>query len=401
MIVDVDQAVGFSRILLGREASNPREQLQLYAALLGLGSDLDATQVARMIAEASPDGIGRFMRRIEHEDRLRTANEAIVAALQALPIAKQWGDGVAASADMMSLETARDLWQARIDPRRKSKSVGTYTHVLDQWALIYDQPVILNESQAGPAIEGALRQNGPPIDRVAVDTHGTTHMGTVLAKLLGFDLCPRLANLSKRKLFVFPDTALPQCLEPVASRALSRQRIARGWDGLLRLASSTKSGWCSANWALSRNGSAASADPVKRAGDDLGKLLRTLYLADYLSNPEFRSEIGRLLARGEASHTLQRALYDGTVSLKFGRTRSQLKAVSGSLTLLANIVIFWNAMAFDRIVQSPDFNRPLSHLSSIAPIIHRHINLRGIFHFDLARNAQTKEIPPRIVELTA
>jgi TnpA family transposase len=37
----------------------------------------------------------------------------------------------------------------------------------------------------------------------------------------------------------------------------------------------------------------------------LGKLLRTVYLCDYLGNPSFRREILDLLNQGEAVHSLQ------------------------------------------------------------------------------------------------
>jgi hypothetical protein len=46
---------------------------------------------------------------------------------------------------MMSLETTRTVWQARADPRRRTASIGMYTHVLDRWGIFYDQPIVLNE----------------------------------------------------------------------------------------------------------------------------------------------------------------------------------------------------------------------------------------------------------------
>src|SRR3546814_4669201 len=63
-------------------------------------------------------------------------------------------------------------------------------------------PIILNRRQAGPAIEGALRHEQVELTRLAVDTHGHTHFAMALAKLVGFDLCPRLAGLSTRKLYL-------------------------------------------------------------------------------------------------------------------------------------------------------------------------------------------------------
>jgi hypothetical protein len=34
-----------------------------------------------------------------------------------------------------------------------------YTHVLDQHGIVYSQPIVLNERQAGVAIEGVIRHN--------------------------------------------------------------------------------------------------------------------------------------------------------------------------------------------------------------------------------------------------
>jgi hypothetical protein len=72
-----------------------------------------------------------------------------------------------------------------------------YTHVLDQWGIIYDQPIILNQRQAGMAIEGMVRQKASTeLRQLAVDTHGFTDFAMATSKLLGFDLCPRLKKRS-------------------------------------------------------------------------------------------------------------------------------------------------------------------------------------------------------------
>src|SRR3546814_2356055 len=70
---------------------------------------------------------------------------------------------------MMSLDATRHLWNARHEPRRGTPAIGTYTHVLDQWAIMNDMPIILNRRQAGPAIEGALRHEQVELTRLAVD----------------------------------------------------------------------------------------------------------------------------------------------------------------------------------------------------------------------------------------
>ena len=78
-------------------------------------------------------------------------------------------------------------------------------------------------------------------------------------------------------------------------------------------------------------------------GVTLGKLLLTLYLCDYLGNREFRTEILDLLNDGEAVHSLHRDIHTGAIPGNRGRTPQQLKAISGTLTLLAYTVMAWNS----------------------------------------------------------
>jgi TnpA family transposase len=73
----------------------------------------------------------------------------------------------------MSLEASRHLGNAGVDPRRRTYAIGIYAHVLDRWGIIYDQPLVLHQRQAGAAIEGVVRQTAAAnVERLAVDTHG-------------------------------------------------------------------------------------------------------------------------------------------------------------------------------------------------------------------------------------
>lgn len=386
VLIEIDGLTRFSWVLLGRPARSEQELVTLYASLLGLGSDLSGAELVRMVPSVAADSLAQMVVRIEAEGRFRAANDAVLRFMREHRIATLWGRGLFASADMMSLEATRYLWSARLDPRRRTYAVGTYAHVLDQWGILYDQPIVLNRRQAGAAIEGALRQRQvDQLKRVAVDTHGFTHFAMTLAKVVQFDLCPRLAGLKKRRLYLPKGLTVPEILRPIVAETVSRRAISRGWDGLLRLGASVKHGWYPATEALDRFGSAAAGDPVYGAGDALGKLLRTLYLCDYLSNPVFRTEILDLLNQGEAVHSLQRAIHNGMIPAKHGRTTEQLGAISGALTLLANIVMAWNTHRLQAAIDLVPGDHADDVLSRLAPIGHKHINMRGILTFDLTR----------------
>jgi hypothetical protein len=73
------------------------------------------------------------------------------------------------------------------------------------------------------------------------------------------------------------------------------------------------------------------------------------------------------------------------ITAKHGRTMEELGAISEALALLANIVMAWNTHRLQLAVDEAPGAYPDEVLKSIAPIGHKHINLRGILTFDLSR----------------
>ena len=178
--------------------------------------------------------------------------------------------------------------QARRDPRRNTPSIGIYLHVGDRWGIFHAQPFVLNEHQAGVAIEGVIRQEKLEISQLAVDTHGYTDFAMALARMLGFDLCPRLKELKQRHLFVPRRAKVPAEIAAVCEANVDVALIEKHWDSLVHLAASVMSGHASAAAALARFGSAAQGDPIHDAGVQLGRLLRTVFLVDYFVKGRFQ-----------------------------------------------------------------------------------------------------------------
>ncbi len=394
LLLEVDAVTHFSEALLARRPSSSNELLAVYGALLAHGTDLDAKGVGSMIPGIGAAHISTAMRAVELSGRLRWANERVSEYQNALPIAALWGDGTKGSADMMAIDASRHLWTARVDPRRRTYAAGLYTHVRDRWGLFYNQPVVLNERQAGVAVEGVEQHNRAEdrirISLLAVDTHGVTNVAMAISKLLGFDLCPRLRDLRERKLFVPRGWPVPESVEGVTVRRVSVKAIERGWDDLVRLAASIRAGKVSAVHAIHRLGSAAVGDPLHRAAEHLGRLLRTLFLCDYLTIPDYRREIHTLLNRGESVHQLQRAIHGGQVAPERGRRRQEMAAISGAHALLTNIVLAWNPIRMDTVVTK--LNRDgvgieEDWLRRIGPAHFSHINFRGTFRFNVERYA--------------
>ena len=390
VILAVDAQVRFSWIMLGREPRSTDELLMVYAGIMAHGTSLTAVECARMIPQLSATSIRQAMRWARDERRLSQACQAVLEFMQRHPIAATWGRSDLPSPDMMTMETTKRVWQARLDPRRNTPSIGIYSHVKDRWGIFHAQPFVLNERQAGVAIEGVIRQEKLETSQLAVDTHGYTDFAMSHARLLGFDLCPRLKELKQRHLFVPRGTKVPAEIAAVCEANVDVALIEKHWDSLVHLAASVMSGHASAVAALARFGSAAQGDPIYEAGVQLGRLLRTAFLADYFVKDAFRNELRRVLNRGEAVNALKRAIYTGRISPAQAKRVDEMQAVADALSLMANIVMAWNTSQMQAVLDRWSNRRqviPPELIGKIAPTRLESINLRGVFRFPVDRYA--------------
>jgi TnpA family transposase len=391
LLLEVDAQLRFSWIMLGREPRSDKELLMVYAGILAHGTSMSAAETARMMPQLSAPSVRQAMRWAGDERRLAEACAAVLSYMHRHPIAATWGRSDLASSDMMSLETRQRVWQARLDPRRQTPSVGIYSHVRDRWGIFYAQPIVLNERQVGAAIEGVLRQHDIDVAQLAVDTHGYTDFGMAFAHGPGLDLCPRLKALKDRHLFLPRSREVPPILKPICQANLDFSQVPEHWDRWVHLIASAYSGHTSAINVLARFGSAARGDPLYEVGVVIGRLLRTIFLADYFVKPAFRRELLRVLNRGEATNALKRLIYTGRVANYQAKSEDEMQAVADALSLLANIVMAWNTAKmqaiFDRWAQRRSGAVPPELIGRIAPTRTEGLNMRGIFSFPIERYA--------------
>ena len=234
---------------------------------------------------------------------------------------------------------------ARVDPRRRHlcrRALYTPT-CADRWGIRL-RPTHRAQTSDRPASPSrgnrAAQQTLPTRFESRCwrsTTHGYTNPAMAIAKLLGFDLCPPPAGFwPERKLYLPRGFQRSRWLgsghRPAACPLAA---IERGWDELLRLAASIRSGNGSPpRWHCSAFG----VGPPR--GIHCTELRSTwgrtaakpCFLCDYIAIEDFRREIHTLLNRGRVGNTsLQRAVLLGQGGArKRGRRREEMKAISGS-----------------------------------------------------------------------
>ncbi len=112
-------------------------------------------------------------------------------------------------------------------------------------------------------------------------------------------------------------------------------------------------------------------------------------ISHFVKTP-FRQELRRVLNRGEEVNAMKRAIYTGRISPAQAKRPEEMQAVADGLSLLANIVMAWNTMQMQAVVNRWANRRQVIEadiMAKIAPTRLSGINLRGVFRFPVERFA--------------
>ena len=128
---------------------------------------------------------------------------------------------------------------------------------------------------------------------------------------------------------------------------------------------------------------------VAAALRELGRLARTLFTLDWLSDPELRRQTSQELNKGESRNSLARAIFLHRLGEIRDRTYENQQHRASGLNLLVTAIILWNTRYLERAIAAlrtvedvPD--HLLAHLS---PLGWEHVNLTGDYIWSSAANA--------------
>jgi TnpA family transposase len=163
--------------------------------------------------------------------------------------------------------------------------------------------------------------------------------------------------------------------------------IKENFDDVLRLAHSIREGRVSGSLIMGKLGSYARQNKIATALREIGRIEKTIFILDYITNETLRKRIHRGLNKGEAMNGLARALFFG----KRGEFRErgiqdQLQRAS-ALNILINAISVWNTVYLSEVTQEFKKNNILKEelLSHISPLGWEHINFLGEYKFDSNR----------------
>jgi TnpA family transposase len=378
--------------------------------------DIATTICAVLVAEATNTGFEPLLRpeipalrrsrlswvkqNFMRAETLTTANALLVAAHNRIPLTRVWGGGEVASADGLRFTVPVRTIHAGPNPRYfgRERGVTWYNLVSDRFSGLnaVTVPGTLRDSLHLLAVVLDQETELRPTE-VMTDTAGYTDTIFGIFHLLGLQFSPRIADIAGARFWRVDGKADYGVLDDLAANRINIKLIVEHWDDLLRLAGSLKLGVVRATGLTRVLQTNDRPTRLARALQELGRLIKSLYMLRFIDDETYRRRILVQLNRGESRHQLARTIFHGKRGELRQRYRDGQEDQLGALGLVVNLIVLWNTIYIDAALNQL---RAEGHVildedvARVSPLGFRHINMLGRYAFTIPDMVARGELRP-------
>jgi len=366
-----------------RTGAPPDDSHALMTALLADATNLGLARMARSSKVFSHSRLLWIAEWHVRDETYQAALACLVDAIHAHPFTRIWGDGDTSSSDGQFFR-AGGHGEARADYNAKYGSepgVKFYTHVSDRYAPFHTKVIAANASEAAHVLDGLLHhESSLDIREHYTDTAGAIDHVFGMCGLLGFRFAPRIRDLADRRLYVVAPKAEYKALTPMIGGVVDMRLPGDNWDEILRSGASIKAGTVAPSALMRRLAAYPRQNALAKALREIGRVERTLFTLDWISDPALRRRSNAGLNKGEAHHALKRAVFFHRLGEIRDRTFENQRYRAGGLNLAVTAIILWNTVYLARAVDALRGRGevlPDEILAHIAPLGWEHIAFNG------------------------
>ncbi len=329
--------------LSGHQSKLRDEDQRKILTVFAYGTGLGPTQIAKNIVNVSARQVSFVNQRQITTEKLEAAICATINAYNQFQLPRYWGDTKRAAAD----GTQWNLYENNLLSERHIRYGGyggiAYYHVSDTYIALFSHFIPCGVWEAVYILDG-LTKNKSDIqpDTVHGDTQAQSAPVYGLAFLLGIKLMPRIRNWKDLKWFRPTADEVYKHIDDLFTKdSIDWDLIACHLPDMLQVAQSIRAGRISPSTILRKLGTSSRKNKLYFAFRELGRIVRTLFLLEYISDDELRKIIQAAQNKCEGFNNFAQWAYFGSDTMEENVREDQLKIIKYN-HLIANLMIFHN-----------------------------------------------------------
>jgi TnpA family transposase len=307
------------------------------------GCNVGPSQTARSLESLDRRQFSWVHRRHITEEGLQNAITHIINAYNHFALPKFWGSGKRASVDGTQWDMYEQNMLAEYHIRYGGYGGIGYYHVCDTYIALFSHFIPCGVWEAVYILDGLLN-NASEIkpDTIHGDTQAQSATVFGLAHLLGITLMPRIRNWQDLTFLRPSKSAKYKHIDPLFSGIANWALIEEHLPHLLRVAMSVKAGKIKASTILRKLGTNSHKNKLFQAFHELGTVLRTGFLLQYLNDEELRKTIQAATNKSESFNRFAKWLAFGGEGIIATNNRDEQRKFIKYNHLIANCIIFYS-----------------------------------------------------------
>ena len=392
VLLDCHKLTGFLdcfRPLMGRQNMTEEERIQgLIATLYAYGCNSGPGQAAQATG-LRRQAIVYLMRHYMGIRQLMDAASALVDAYGQTTMSRRLREPGIFMTDSMRFPTLTDSLTARHHFRYGGgRSILLYQHVTTCCICFFTKALLCDVSEAIHMIGGVVNQKSRFNPKVNIcDNAGRSDFITGLARMLNIDIWPRLTSRQNFKLWVPDEGVLYTHIKGAIAGTIRWDLIDSGWKDIIWIIASIGAGKADPS-LVAEHLNSQPRHPATLGFNELGKLIRTIYMLRYGMDMSLRRTVIHYTARRETWNSFGRNVFHGFGGTVKQKGPEKQDEIFWFLTVVQNAIVLWNALALEQAVdksKSKGFKIEDEDLKHMLPVMVEHINFVGRFDFDLNR----------------
>ncbi|MGU8559755.1 Tn3 family transposase [Clostridium perfringens] len=365
----------------------------------GYGSNMGPAQTSKHIRDSiTPHMISFTNKRHITVSNLERALTDVINFYNKFSLPKVWGKSNIVATDGTQLDTYSQNLLAENHIRYGGIGGIVYNHVSDTYIALFNHFIPCGVWEAVYIIDGLLKNKSDiKPNTVHADTQGQSTTVFALTYLLGINLMPRIRNWKDLNFYKAEKNLKYSHIDVLFNNnVIDWNLIKTHYKDLFQVVLSIKAGKFLPSTLLRKLNNNSRKNKLYKAFRELGNVIRTLYLLEFISNVELREKITESTNKVEAYNWFLKWFFFGGEGIIGENDPDEQNKIIKYNELLANSVILHNVIDISNVLKKIVADGVLVtkyDIQSLSPYMTSHIKRFGEYVIDL------NKVPGDITEI--
>jgi TnpA family transposase len=354
ILKDVEHWINYTRHFHPQSGSDPKlsDAISRYLfTIFGYGCNLGPSQTARHVqGELTQRILSRINNQHISTEKLEAAMQDVINEYIRFELPYLWGTGETAIADGTQIELRENNLLGERHIRYGGFGGIAYYHISDTYIALFSHFIACGVWEAVHIFDGLLKNNSElQPDTIFADTQGQSEPAFGISYLIGVKLMPRMRNWNDVTFYRPDKETTYKHIDKLFTETVNWDIIEKHWQDLMQVAISIQSGKVLPSMLLQKLGVYSQKNKLYKAFQELGRVVRTIFLLEYIGDKSLRQQIRSETTKIESFNAFCDWVSFGGNILTSGDPVEQEKRVK-YINLVANVLMLRNVVDMTEVL---------------------------------------------------